>query len=134
MICFKAFSSYAGILLKASIKGINQVFSILNCYGPYTQRLDFWNKVLVDGLLDLPNLLLTGDLKFTLTFSEVWGSHARTDPLSSYFSQLLTSNSLVDLIQGSPSSNWRNGRPREEGISKRLDRLSLSNYLLPILS
>ena len=41
LICCKDFTSFAGILLKSKIKGFSQVFSILNCYGPYHHKLGF---------------------------------------------------------------------------------------------
>ena len=68
----KAFSSLAGIILKASFKGLVETFTVINCYGPYTQRFTFWNNVVAGGLLGKPNLLLAGDLNFTLSFAEVW--------------------------------------------------------------
>ena len=81
----KAFSSFAGIILQASIKGIAEILSIFNCYGPYSQRIVFWDNMLVGGLLSLPNFLLAGDLNFTISSSEIWGSKARLDPLAPYF-------------------------------------------------
>ena len=47
MVHCKAFSSFAGIILQASIKGLSETFSIFNCYGPYTQRTVFWDCWLV---------------------------------------------------------------------------------------
>ena len=70
----KDFSSFASILLKFSIKGLEYVFLIINCYGPYSHHIDFWNNVFAGGLFSLPNLLLTGDLNFTLTSSKFWGT------------------------------------------------------------
>ena len=49
------------------------------------------------GILGLPNLLMAGDLGFTLSSAEVWGHKARLDPLASFFSQLIFDNKLVDL-------------------------------------
>ena len=37
LIHCKAFSSIAGIVLRAIIRGIFKVFNIVNCYGPYAQ-------------------------------------------------------------------------------------------------
>ena len=86
MIRCKAFSSLAGIVLKASFKGMDEAFTVINCYGPYAHRTSYWNRLVSGGLLGLPNLLLAGDLNFTLTSTEVWGLKARLDPLASYFS------------------------------------------------
>ena len=72
----KVFSSLAGIILKANFKGLAETFTVINCYGPYTQRAIYWNNLVAGGLLGLPNLLLARDLNFTISSSEVWGSKA----------------------------------------------------------
>ena len=46
----KAYHSYVGILIKAKLKGLDIVFSILNCYGSYSNRATFWNNVLAGGI------------------------------------------------------------------------------------
>ena len=129
----KAFSSFAGIFLKASIKGISEILTIFNCYGTYAQRTVFWDNILAGGLLSLPNLLLVDDLNFTISSCEVWGSKYKNDPLGSYFSQLITSNNLVDLSMNNLGPSWRNGRIGDVGISERLDDSLSSAHLLPSL-
>ena len=37
----KAYHSFVGILLSASFKGLDSVFSIVNCYGPYANRTTY---------------------------------------------------------------------------------------------
>ena len=67
----KAFSSLPGIVLKAIFKGLVETFTVINCYGPYVQRNTYWNNLVSSGLLGMPNLLLVGDLNFTLSSTEV---------------------------------------------------------------
>ena len=67
----KAFTSLAGIALKAIFKGLAKTFTVINCYGPYVQRTTYWNNLVSGGLLGMPNLLLAGDLNFTLSSTEV---------------------------------------------------------------
>ena len=76
---------------------------------------------MADGLLSLQNIILVGDLNFTISSSEVWGAHARTDPLAPYFTQLITSNNLIDPYANLHGPTWRNGRSGKAGISKILD-------------
>jgi hypothetical protein len=51
----------------------------------------------------------------------VWGSYPRTDPLASYFSQLLQEEGLIDVEPVNFLPTWRNGRGEQEYIAKRLD-------------
>ena len=90
--------------------------------------------MLAGGLLSFSNLLLAEDLNFTISSSEVWGCKARIDPLAPYFSQLISSNNLVDLSMNLPNPTWRNGSSGDVGIIKRLDQFLLSGSLLPILA
>ena len=82
----KDFTSLVGIVLKAIFKGLPETFTVINCYGPYVQRTTYWNNLVSGGLLGMPNLLLAGDLNFTLSSAEVWGLKARLDPSASFFS------------------------------------------------
>ena len=36
LVWCKAFSSLAGIMMKSSFKGLDETFTVINCYGPYT--------------------------------------------------------------------------------------------------
>ena len=81
-----------------------------------------------------PNLLLAGDLNFTLSSAEFWGLKARLDPLASFFSQLISGNKLVDLSMDPFAPTWRNGHSGDAGICKRLDKFLLSESLLPSFS
>ena len=37
----KAFTSQAGIVLNASFKGLDESFTVINCYGPYIHRTNY---------------------------------------------------------------------------------------------
>ena len=67
----KALQSYVGILIKASFKGLDFVFSIMNCYGPYSNRVFFWDNIQKGGIFYYPNLILAGDLNFTILDAEI---------------------------------------------------------------
>ena len=62
LIRCKAFTSLAGIVLKATFKGLDESFTVINCYGPYIHRTNYWNSLVSGGLLGLPNLILAGIL------------------------------------------------------------------------
>ena len=75
----------------------NLNLTIVNIYGPYTNRLEFWDSFRKSGFIKEIKLIIDGDLNFTLGAHEIWGPKARTDPLAPYFSNLLMDSKLVDL-------------------------------------
>ena len=79
------------------------------------------------------NLILAGDLNFTISDLEIWGEHAHMDHYSLYFAQLLDSLHMVGLAPTKIGPTWRNGRIGPEGVSKRLDRFLASLHLIPTL-
>ena len=86
LIRCKAFHSFVGILLTASFRGIDSVFSIVNCYRPYSNKIAYWDSVVAGGIFNYPNLILAGDLNFIISDLEIWGDHAQMDHHSLYFS------------------------------------------------
>ena len=62
----KAYHSFVGLLLSASFKGLDSVFSIVNCYGPYANRISSSDIAVAGGIFNYPNLILAGDLNFTI--------------------------------------------------------------------
>ena len=59
------FKTCAGLLIKGKLKGYSSMVHLLNIYGPYSQRRYFWDRILLLGLLSLPQLILDGDMNFT---------------------------------------------------------------------
>jgi hypothetical protein len=51
-------------------------------------RVPFWSEVNNSGFLDAPNVILGGDLNFTLSLWEVWGNYPHQDPQESFFHNL----------------------------------------------
>ena len=129
----KAFETVAGILVNARFRGSPTTFSILNFYGPYSNRESFWGKVRAGDLLSLPSLILAGDINFTLNTGEIWGNFSRLDPLTPFFTQLLSDHHLVDLAPPCTGPTWKNCRAGIDGICKKLDKFLLSTDLVPSL-
>jgi hypothetical protein len=118
---FSPYVIHVGILLEGVIREGNRPVKILNCYGPYDERKYFWEHVAKSGILDERKLIIVGDLNFTISSREVWGKHARLDPLARFFHGLFMNHGFVDIESISLSPTWNNGRCGEEGVVKRLD-------------
>jgi hypothetical protein len=65
-----------------------------------------------------------------LGLSEVWGTHARVDPLTGYFTQKIVECNLLDIEPVKLKPTWRNNRVGEDSIAKRLDRFLLTDSFL----
>ena len=105
---------------------LNLVICVVNIYGPFIEREVFWITLLgLDGL-KCNNLILGGDLNFSMGLSEIWGIRARLDPLSNFFTKWPENYGLVDVVPSVMLPTWNNRRVGAENISKRLDRFLLS--------
>eukprot|EP00253_Pinus_taeda_P004657 PITA_04657 len=105
-------------------------FQVVNIYGPCQGRENFWTNLLSKSLMNVPLMVVGGDLNFSLGRAEAWGPSAREDPQSDFFFQLLTDNKLINpsLINLKPT--WRNRRAGEDRIAKRLDRFLITEGFL----
>ena len=55
---------------------------LLNVYGPCQEREMFWSSFFQKYFLNHQNLIIGGDLNFSLGVSESWGANARANPLT----------------------------------------------------
>ena len=69
----------------------------LNIYGPCMERERFWSSVFRSSWIGHPNLIIGGDLNFSLGEAESWGDSARADPLTDFFNNHLALAHLVDM-------------------------------------
>jgi hypothetical protein len=131
---FLAFHIFVGILLEGRIKDFSFPLKLLNCYGPYKDRLSFWKHLEDSGFLKEDNIIIGGDLNLTLSSGDIWGDRARLDPLSDFFSSLFASAGLIDIAPSQICPTWRNGRSGPNGVSKRLDHFLLNENILGIVN
>jgi hypothetical protein len=123
---FKALSSsstLSSILVNLKHKDYDFSFSAINIYGPYSDRVQFWENLKSAGVFNDPLMVIGGDLNFTLSLREVWGSNPREDRHKGFFLSFLEAESLVDLEPVKLSPTWRNFRMGIDVVAKRLDLL-----------
>ena len=71
--------------------------TLLNTYGPCVDWRSFWERLDHLGLLEVKDLIIVGDLNLMTSSKDIWGEKEKADPLSNFFKQLFSKNTLVDL-------------------------------------
>ena len=126
----KAYLTFVGNLVDGVFKGSYLSLSFLKIYGPYIDREMFWHSVEAGGIINNSNLIIAGDLNFTLTDANIWGAKTQMDPMDDFFMQMLLKKNLVDVAPAKIGPTWRNGRAGEYEISKHLDTFIVAEYLV----
>lgn len=96
---------------------LNTSFCLVNVYGPYQDRVVFWDNLFAKPFFSHDHVIIGGDLNFTLGSPKVI-----LDPLSDYFKSHLTQLDLFELDPIKLNPTWRNKRMGEDRIAKRLGR------------
>jgi hypothetical protein len=55
-------------------------FRIINLYGAYANIIPFYTDLNNSGFISAQNIIIRGDLNFTLSLEEVWVENPRYDP------------------------------------------------------
>lgn len=82
------------------------------------------------NILQPDNIILGGDLNFSLGLSESWGHHAQVDPLLVFFENLLDLHNLIDIPSAKLVPTWRNRRSGEDSLARRLDHFLIKERFL----
>lgn len=120
----------SGIGITTLSSELEDLLNIVNIYGPCQNRGPYWDKIFTKSFLKDQQVILGGDLNFSLGFSEVWGTHARADPLTSFFTQKMVECNLLDIEPIKLKPTWRNNREGEANVAKRLDPFLITDTLL----
>jgi hypothetical protein len=88
------FLSCGGIFMTGTLLEDKRQITFLNCYGPCLERKLFWDKLVSRALLAHKNLIVVGDLNFTVSAGEVWGDTTRLDPIVGYFKGIILGKSF----------------------------------------
>jgi hypothetical protein len=90
------FSIPSGIFIEVFCLELNHSFSALNIYGLYEGKKFSWSKLFGLQCLRLDELIIGGDLNFTVS-EEIWGYVAREDKLASFFTDQIERHSWIDV-------------------------------------
>jgi len=102
---------------------------IINVYGPCADRANYWRFLFESELFQADNIILGGDLNFSLGFSESWGHLAQVDSLTDTMSSLLEEHKWVDIPSARLQYTWSNNRSGEQILARRLDRFLIKESL-----
>lgn len=126
----RAFKCCAGIMILATVRGHANILNLLNVYGPCRNRAPFWERLFAFEILEMESLLLAGDMNFTLSPDECWGTGRKKDPLSDRIRMKLLNKNLVDIFPENMGPTWENGRMGSAFIAKRIDRFLIkANFI-----
>jgi hypothetical protein len=76
------------------------------------------------------DLIIGGDLNFSLGVAELWDQWAQPNSLLDYFSHKLSELGLIDITPIRAIPNWRNNRMGEGYIAKIIDHFLTEEKLL----
>jgi len=102
---------------------------LINVYGPCLDREAYWNTLLDSVLFQQDNIILGGDLNFTMGFCESWGHAAQVDPFSETISTLLNEHHWIDMPMAKLQHTWSNNRSGDQSLARRLDRFLIKESL-----
>ena len=118
-----------GVGLEVWVAKIGKTLMILNIYGPYLNRVSFWDSLFHMDLFEDTEVIMGGDFNLSLGASEVWGPRAAPDILANFFIQSFARKDLLDILPAKIVPTWRNKRAGDQRVAKRLDRFLVAESL-----
>lgn len=91
---------------------------IFNIYVPCNNGEAFWNHLLNLSIINYDNIIMGGDLNFSIGFGESWGSNAQVNSLSDIMEKLLERHHLIYIPMVKPQPTWHNCRIGEASLAK----------------
>jgi hypothetical protein len=61
--------------VKLEVKDLEIILNVLNVYGPYKDRIPFWENMSASRALNDLHTLIGGNLDLTLSLREIWGAN-----------------------------------------------------------
>lgn len=80
------------------------------------------------------NLIMGGDINFTISHVEYCGHNEQLDPLYEFMEKHLEQHHIIDIPMNKKQPTWRNRRIGEASLDQRLDHFLTKESLLGTLS
>ena len=80
LCCQNSWGASFGIGLEIFEVEENLHLNLINIYGPCNGQVAFWESIQASQFLKKENVIIRGDLNFTIGTHEIWGPNARVDP------------------------------------------------------
>ena len=93
----KEFGFFGDILLTGFCRGFSKCIHIINLYTPYSNKLQFWERLDRCGFLDLRNTILVGEFNVALKVDDIWGVKGRPDPNAEEIGDILIQVAMMDI-------------------------------------
>lgn len=103
---------------------------VINIYVPFQHRESFQNHLLSLSLFTVDNIIIRGDLNFSLGYSELWGSMGQVDSITRFMTDLLERHNVIDVPMLKPLPTWQNRGIGEAALAHRLDRFIMKGTLI----
>jgi hypothetical protein len=97
---------------------LGRSLTLVNIYGPYVDRKRYWDSLEKCSWFTEQEVIVGGDLNFSLGVAEVWGPRTCLDPLSDYFTHFLDLHGLLDLEPVKLQSTWQNRQVGDDRVAK----------------
>lgn len=80
------------------------------------------------------NLIIGGNLNFSIGYGESWGTNAQVDRLTKSMERLLEQHHLTYIPMNKPLPTWRNRCIGEATLTRRLDIFLIKDTLIQNIS
>jgi hypothetical protein len=87
---------------------LDTTLTILKVYGNYDMNHNYWDRLFNESVIRDNNLIIGGDMNFTVRRSEIWGGMARPKIFHDYFIYHIRSAELINVERKKINPTWPN--------------------------
>jgi exonuclease III len=95
--CERIWGFESGIGLNIFSVELGRSLMLVNIYGPYVDRQRYWDSLAKCSWFSDQEVILGGDLNFSIGAAEVWGPRTNPDPMTNFFTHFLELHGLLDI-------------------------------------